>query len=476
MKHLKRAAAVLICLLLLWPTLSANAAQTQPVRVAFLDSGICVKHLDAAQVEAGENFVFPARDTDDRIGHGTATAGIVLGSAELGLTGLCPTAVAVPLVCSDLYPTGVSAPGDAAVIARAIRAAVDEYGCRVINVSMGLTEDDPELRAAVEYALERGAVIVSAVGNDNLTEPDRVYYPAAYEGVIGVGAADGTQAAAFSQRNHVDVLAPGTALETVTNRNAAETVLRSGTSYACAYVSGLCAALLTAQPELTAQEVRDALFSMAEDVGQPGFDPDSGWGLVQMWDEERAEGSGGAEFADIDGHWAADSITFCTERGLFSGVGGGRFEPNGVMTRAMFAVILYRLEGEPECNGTADFTDVNGEAWYADAVCWAAENGIVSGVGNGRFAPNDGITREQVVTLLYRCAAVQGSDLEAAGETDLLRFRDGAECSDYAVSALKWAVGNGIMQGTGQDLLPTAICTRAQTAQLLKNYIRLSEQ
>ena len=280
MKKRRRFFAALLCCILLLLAVPAHASEPEPIRIAFLDSGISLKHLDSSRVEAGENLVFPGRDTVDRIGHGTATAGIVLGSEELGLPGLCPEAVVVPLVCYDCYPSGVTAQSSGETLARAIRLAVDFYGCRIINISMGMTQDDPALREAVEYALAQGAIIVSAVGNQNKTAPERVYYPAAYDGVIGVGAADGEQAADFSQRHNVDVLAQGAGLPTVTNRNSAKAQTRSGTSFSCAVVSGLCAAIWAAEPELSADQVRERLYSTAKDVGEPGFDADSGWGIV----------------------------------------------------------------------------------------------------------------------------------------------------------------------------------------------------
>lgn len=263
---------------------AAEQGGAEEIRIAFLDSGISLKHLDPDRVAEGENFVFPERGTDDRVGHGTATAGVVLGSAELGISGVCPEAVAVPLVCYDVYPSGVSAPGGPEVLAAAIYAAVDRYDCRIINISMGTTEDSDTLREAVAYAESKDAVVVSAVGNDHRSAPERVFYPASYATVIGVGAADGEAAAAFSQRHGVDVLAPGAALETVTNRNVAASRTRSGTSFACAYVSGLCAALLLKNPALSAAELRERLFASAADLGAPGYDADTGWGLVALAD------------------------------------------------------------------------------------------------------------------------------------------------------------------------------------------------
>ncbi len=278
----KQIAAALLCALLLLSGVRAyGAEEPEPIRVAYLDSGISVYHLDSDHVEPGENLIFPGRDTEDRVGHGTAVAGLLLGSVELGLAGLCTEAVAVPIVCYDRYPSGVTARGDGSTLAAAIRLAVDVYGCRILNISMGQTEDDPDLRAAVEYAQAAGALIVAAVGNDNLSAPERVYYPAAYDGVIGVGAADGAGPAAFSQRNAVSLLAQGVGLSTVTNRKNARVEVRSGTSFACAAVSGLCARLWQEDPALTAAQVRQKLFRLARDVGEPGFDRDSGWGLAE---------------------------------------------------------------------------------------------------------------------------------------------------------------------------------------------------
>ncbi len=146
---------------------------------------------------------------------------------------------------------------------------------------MGCTGGSEALEEAVRYAQSRGAVIVSAVGNENITDPNRVYYPAVYDGVIGVGAADGWQCAEFSQRSGVDVLTPGVNLPTVTNRNAAKTERKSGTSYACAYISGVCGQILTENPTMTAAELQSALFDMAWDIGEVGYDADSGWGVVK---------------------------------------------------------------------------------------------------------------------------------------------------------------------------------------------------
>ena len=462
MKNSKQLIAALLCLALWILPFPAHAAESEPIRIAFVDSGVSLKHLDAAQVEPGENFVFPDRDTDDRISHGTAAAGIVLGSASLGLPALCPQAVIVPLVCYDTYPSGVSARGDGHVMAQAIRSAVDLYHCRIINISMGMTQDDPELRAAVDYALAQGAILVSAVGNDNRTAPEHVYYPAAYDGVIGVGAADGTVPADFSQRHGVDVLAQGVDLPTVTNRNSAKAQLRSGTSFSCAYVSGFCAAIWASEPELSADAVRERLYSSARDIGEVGFDADSGWGIVAAQPsgtEAGGEALSPAGDVPTDAYYC-EAVRWAMEKSIVRGVGGELFAPDLPCTRAQLVTFLWRAAGSPGGARAGDFTDISADSYYAEAVAWAVESGITVGTGNGLFRPDVACTRAQAVTLLYRA---NGSPT-VSGST---AFSDVAADAYYA-SAVMWAAENSISSGVGSGSFGSDNdCTRAQLVTLL---------
>lgn len=462
MKNSKPLLAALLCLALWLSPLPAYAAESEPIRIAFLDSGVSLKHLNAAQVEAGENFVFPERDTDDRIGHGTATAGIVLGSESLGLPALCPQAVIVPLVCYDAYPSGVIARGDGHVVAQAIRAAVDRYHCRIINISMGMTQDESELRSAVDYALAQGAIVVSAVGNDNRTAPERVYYPAAYDGVIGVGAADGTAPADFSQRHGVDVLAQGVDLPTITNRNSAKPQLRSGTSFSCAYVSGLCAAIWASEPELSADAVCERLCSSAQDIGVAGFDADSGWGIVAAQPsgtEAGGEALSPAGDVPADAYYC-EAVRWAMEKSIVHGVGGDLFAPDLPCTRAQLVTFLWRAAGSPDGARAGGFTDISADSYYAEAVTWAVENGITVGTGSSLFLPDAACTRAQAVTLLYRA---NGSPAVSGSTT----FSDVAADAYYA-SAVMWAAENGISNGIGSGSFGSDDdCTRAQLVTFL---------
>ncbi len=181
--------------------------------------------------------------------------------------------------------------------------------------------------------------------------------------------------------------------------------------------------------------------------------------------------AGEPAFADVKpGSWYADSVEFCYNAGLMNGVGGGCFSPNETMTRAMLVQVLYNMSGwKCESHG---FRDVSDTAWYADAVNWAAANGIVSGVSETSFAPNRAVTREQTVTILARFA---GKFMElTAPEHALDRFTDADKVSDYAVDAFRWAVSQGIITGTSETTLsPQGRATRAQIAAILMRFVKL---
>jgi len=245
----------------------------QPIRVALIDSGICPITIDTAHIGEGKNYALPDRDTADVLGHGTALAGLILDAA--------PDTVLVPLVYDTKTAGGKGVRCGVKTVAQIIRDAVDVYECRVINISAGVSRDVPELREAIAYAEEKGAVVVASVGNDNRTASELSYYPATYDTVIGVGALrkDG-KVASYSQRHGVSLTAPGDALKVLGLRGKVTTA--SGTSYATANVTGAVAALLAESPELTPAQVREILFDSAQDLGEPGFDNDSGYGALAL--------------------------------------------------------------------------------------------------------------------------------------------------------------------------------------------------
>ena len=171
-------------------------------------------------------------------------------------------------------------------------------------------------------------------------------------------------------------------------------------------------------------------------------------------------------FPDVsESAWYYDAVRYAQENGLMSGYGNGNFGPDDQLSRAMLAQILYNKEGRPVVTDSA-FDDVADGAWYADAITWAAANGIVSGYGNGKFGPNDNITREQLAVMLWHYV---GSPAATDKE---LHFTDADEASGYALEALRWAVENGIINGYGDGRFdPRGSATRAQVAQMLKNFL-----
>lgn len=180
-------------------------------------------------------------------------------------------------------------------------------------------------------------------------------------------------------------------------------------------------------------------------------------------------------FADaVSTAWYHDGVHYCLENGLMRGVSGGTFLPDGSTTRAQLVTILWRLEGSPETTGAAGFGDTAGGAWYTEAVRWAAGCGVVKGYDNGRFGPNDAVTREQMAAILYRYAQHKGYDVSAGNDTNILSFDDAFAVSEYAIPAMQWACGSGMVRGIAQKggmlLAPRDTTTRAQTATLLMRF------
>ena len=180
-----------------------------------------------------------------------------------------------------------------------------------------------------------------------------------------------------------------------------------------------------------------------------------------------------AAFTDIAGHWGEDAICFVTERDLFNGMSETIFAPEGKMNRAMVVMVLYRMAGSPAVEGELPFTDVPTGAYYDDALYWAYTNGIAEGVTDTLFRPTKDVTREQLVTFLYRYAEFAGMDV--SGSADLTAFADGAGVSGYARPAMAWAVNAGLINGVGNNTLaPQSTATRAQFAATVQRLVNLA--
>ncbi len=177
------------------------------------------------------------------------------------------------------------------------------------------------------------------------------------------------------------------------------------------------------------------------------------------------------EFADVkENDWFKNAVAFVNSRRLFIGVDADHFEPHQAMTRAMFATVLYRLEDSPETSKQALFNDVKSDAWYSAGVNWMKQNNLIMGNGNGQFAPDAIITREQLVTLMYRYA--KHLDRDSITRGDINKFKDVSKLSPWSVEAMRWAVGEGLIQGSKQMLMPRASTSRAEVAAIVERYVK----
>jgi membrane-anchored mycosin MYCP len=268
----------------------APIADGHSVTVAVIDSGVDASwpQLRDRVLPGVDELVHGGDGRQDCVGHGTAVASIIAaapGQGEDALRGVAPGAKILPIRVTEVTAEGVSAArtGSASGLADAIRTAADR-GARVLNVSMVLGVDDPQVAAAVRYALAHQAVVVAAVGNGHRTDGgvDPVPYPAGYPGVIGVGAidADGQRLAQSQVGGYVKLVAPGGA---VVGATAGGLAPFSGTSFAAPFVAGAAALVLQRWPELTAEQVAERLYATADPAPDAAPSPDYGYGVVNPY-------------------------------------------------------------------------------------------------------------------------------------------------------------------------------------------------
>lgn len=182
-------------------------------------------------------------------------------------------------------------------------------------------------------------------------------------------------------------------------------------------------------------------------------------------------------FEDVNtSDWYYADVTYAVENGLFSGKTETAFAPNDHLTRAMLVTVLYRAEGEPAINSSIPFSDVGTSSYYANAVSWAKQNGIVNGVTENEFAPDANITREQIAAILNRYAAYKAYDVSVGENTNILSYADFNQISEYAISSIQYAVGSGLMKGkTETTLNPQDNATRAEAAAILHRFIEANK-
>lgn len=229
------------------------------VKIALLDTGVSTKAIDNRHILPGHNYVTGTEDTEDLINHGTAVASVILGCDGANVTGIAPEEYIIPLVIvtkQDGKTTSVSPEQ----LAQAIVDSIDIYKADIINVSLGIHEDNRALREAISYAEQKDVLIISAVGNDG--ENGKPYYPAAYDTVLAVGACDRDGNRASFSQDGAQVLAPGDGIMLASRNGVAYGV--KGTSFATGYISAYAAKILAKEPTLTAKDLYNKIIDEAD--------------------------------------------------------------------------------------------------------------------------------------------------------------------------------------------------------------------
>ena len=180
-------------------------------------------------------------------------------------------------------------------------------------------------------------------------------------------------------------------------------------------------------------------------------------------------------YADLaKSEWYHDGVHYCMEKGLMQGVADARFAPDGITTRAQFLTILWRMEGSPMVEIAEGFNDVYESDWYNNAIRWASSKGIAEGYGDSVFGANDTVTREQMATILWRYAKYKGIDVSVGENTNILSYADAFDIAEYAIPAMQWACGSGVIQGIAQNntvyLEPQGDAVRSQSAAMIYRF------
>ena len=183
-----------------------------------------------------------------------------------------------------------------------------------------------------------------------------------------------------------------------------------------------------------------------------------------------AESKGRMNFSDVEiGSWYYNAVRFNYKNNFIKGYNENTFAPNDNLTRGMLVTILYRMENSPENNGVSGFSDVENNKWYSKSIKWAVDKEIVHGYGENKFGPNDNILRQDVAVILRNYAKSKGKEVENLAEIN--GFSDIAQISNYANSAMKWAISNKVITGNSNGTLaPKGLATRAEAAAMLQKY------
>lgn len=451
------------------------------VTVAVVDSGVMTDHPDLQNAKV-TGYVILSSDEDGLDGwHGTFVAGLLAAGVNngIGVDGMVPNVNLLP-ICITWGGGKTDVKTAVAGLSRAV-----ELGADVITFSIGGTNDNEALRRACQDAADAGCILVTAAGNytsGRTMSVNNYMYPAAYDCVVSVSACrqEGDTAVfddSYSYfNNKVTVSAPGTGIKSLYPDGG--TATKDGTSFAAPIVTAMAVMAKQADKRMDTGGFVNLLKNSAKDLGDPGYDPYYGHGYVNV-----PAFLGALDqtvktplYTDVpDDAWYYDSVLWAAANGVMNGTGNGAFSPDEATSRAMTVTILWRMAGEPAATGDLTFLDVPAGTWYTNAVRWAAANGIVDGYSKTAFGPSDPVTREQLAAILYRYARHAGADTEGAYPA-LDRFPDARAVSDWALSALRWAVGTKLIGGMGDGTLsPRSQASRAQVAAIVMRFTENSK-
>ena len=415
------------------------------LNVVVIDSGFDFNHEDKGLVKEGTDYLTGNQTID--LSHGTFCAGIIGAGLNngIGMSGVLQYGNVYMIRCFYYDAQENGTVSDNYTISRAIRAAVDSYDADVISMSFGSKADDSVLREAINYARSKGVILVAASGNQG-TAGSPLEYPAAYNGVIGVGSVDEDYGISyFSTRNSsVDVVAPGGSVFSLMTNNRYGT--GSGTSYATPYVAALAGMALSYDSNLSASEFEQFLKKTSTDLGTTGYDYTYGSGLInyEAFMSDLTSGS----FCDVPSDcWYESAVYEMSDAKIVEGRSRYIFDPENTTTRAEFVTMLARLSGDniDQYNGTSHFTDVSSSSWFNKYINWAYEEGIVMGITENTFAPDAKINRAQMSTMMARYLDVKGIDLTVTDPD--ITFGDQSSIPDWAMESVMEMAQAGMLKG-----------------------------
>lgn len=466
----------------------------EKVRVAVLDTGADFMHPDLINIInrdiskeildskgtkgplLGDDYIAGV-NTGEGTGHGTHVSGIIAAQANnsAGIAGVGSAwdNSVIELMAVDVF-SGVSKTSISHVV-QGMEYAMAQ-GAKVVNLSLGVAKtevlNDSALKAECDKLYKHDITVVCAAGNDGLNDMGKIAaVPGDYDSTISVISVDENnhKAGLSNYGANKDLSAPGTNIfSTLKNASYGQ---KSGTSMAAPMVTAAAAMMYSVNPDITPAEVKAILRKTAIDIGDPGFDIYTGSGLL---DVNAALGLADylLDFEDVFyTDWFYNNVDYVYRNDIMTGLSDRLFGPAQGLSRAQCATILYRLGGREDTVFEDRFPDVEETGFYAIPAVWCNNKNVILGYEDGRFGPDDSITREQLAAMLYRYAAETGQDVSS--EADYSGYPDAQAVSAFADDAMSWAVDKGIISGDSWLLNPQGVVSRAQCATMIGRYMMM---